>query len=127
MNRHKSAHNTDAVSLLTDLESFITQSKIIAFCFDSLINKSLSYIRLNNVNFLNLTIKSKPQDIKIRYLIEIDGKWKEYANNNFSQAFRTNTDYNIILIDAKLRAQANNEVLLIKYENNSIRDWFNFQ
>ena len=127
MNRHKSAHNTDADSLLTDLESFINQSKIIAFCFDCLLNKSLSYIRLNNPNFFNLTLKSKSQDIKIRYIIETTGKWKEYANNNLTRAFRTNIDYNIILNDAKLRAQSNNEVLLIKYENNSIRDWYNYQ
>lgn len=126
MNRHKSAHNTDADSLLTDLESFIDQSKIIAFCFDSLICKSFSYIRLNNVQFLNLSIKTKPQDIKIRYLNQSGGKWKEFANNNLSRAYRTSNDYNLILNEAKLRAQANNEVLLIKYENNSIRDWFNF-
>ena len=127
MNRHKSAHNTDADSLLTDLESFITQAKIIAFCFDTLIHKSLSYIRLNNTNFLNLSLKSKSQDIKIRYLIEINGKWKEFTNNNFTRAYRISTDYNLILRDSKLRAQANNEVLLVKNENNSIRDWFDFQ
>lgn len=127
MNRHKSAHNTDADSLITDLESFINQSKIIAFCFDCLLNKSLSYIRLNNSNFFNSTLKSKPQDIKIRYIVEITGKWKEYANNNLTRAYRTNIDYNIILNEAKLRAQSNNEVLLIKYENNSIRDWYNYQ
>lgn len=126
-NRHKSAHNTDADSLLTDLESFIDQSIIIAFCFDSLLCKSLSYIRLNNTSFLNLSLKTKPQDIKIRYLNEVAGKWKEFANNNLSRAYRTNNDYMIILNEAKLRAQANNEVLLIKFENNTIRDWYNFQ
>ncbi|OYZ00137.1 MAG: hypothetical protein B7Y37_11570 [Sphingobacteriia bacterium 28-36-52] len=127
MNRHKSAHNTDADSLLTDLESFIDQSKIIAFCFDSLICKSLSYIRSNNTNFLNLTLKTKPLDIKFRYLNEVSGKWKEFANNNFSRAFRSNSDYMTILNEAKLRAQSNNEVLLIKFESNAIRDWYNFQ
>jgi len=127
MNRHKSAHNSDADSLLTDLVSFIDQSKIIAFCFDSLICKSLSYIRLNNVNFLNLSLKTIPQDIKIRYLNEVAGKWKEFANNNLTRAYRSNGDYNIIFNEAKLRAQANMEVLLIKYENNAIRDWYNFQ
>lgn len=127
MNRHKSAHNTDADSLLTDLASFIDQSKIIAFCFDSLIDKSLSYIRLNNTNFLNLSLKTKAIDIKIRYLIEINGQWKEYSNNNFLRAYRTNLDYNTILAEAKLRAELNKEVLLIKYANNSIRDWFTYQ
>ncbi len=127
MNRHKSAHNSDAASLLTDLESFINQSKIIAFCFDTLLYKSLSYIRLNNPNFLNLTLKSRPQDIKIRYLIENTDKWKEYANNNLTRAYRSSNDYYTILNDAKLRAQSNNEVLLVKYENNSIKDWYNYQ
>lgn len=127
MNRHKSAHNTDSDSLLTDLESFIDQSKIIAFCIDSLICKSVSYIRFNNTNFLKLTLKTKPQDIKIRYLNEVSGKWKEFANNNFSRAYRSNNDYMTILNEAKLRAQSNNEVLLVKFENNAIRDWYNFQ
>jgi hypothetical protein len=127
MNRHKAAHNTDADSLLTDLENFINQSKIIAFCFDSLIDKSLSYIRLNNTNFLNLTLKTRPRDIKIRYLLEQNGQWKEYVNNNFSRAYRTNSDYNTILVDAKLRAQSHHEVLLIKYANNSIKDWYTYQ
>lgn len=126
MNRHKSAHNTDADSLLTDLESFIYQSKTIAFCFDSLINKSLSYIRLNDSNFLNGSLKTNPTNIKIRYLLEVDGKWKEYANNNFSRAFRVNQDYAIILNSAKLRAELAKEVLLIKYENNLIRDWYTY-
>ena len=76
---------------------------------------------------INLSLKSKSQDIKIRYLIEINGKWKEFTNNNFTRAYRISTDYNLILRDSKLRAQANNEVLLVKNENNSIRDWFDFQ
>jgi hypothetical protein len=126
-NRHKSAHNSNADSLLTDLESFIIQSKIIAFCFDSLLNKSFSYIRDNNANFLNGTIKTIPQDVKIRYIIETNGKWKEFQNNNFNRAYRTNTNYLQILIDAKSRAQRNKEVLLTKYENNLIKEWFTYQ
>jgi hypothetical protein len=126
MNRHKSAHNTDADSLLTDLESFIYQSKTIAFCFDALINKSLSYIRLNDSNFLNGSTKTDPTNIKIRYLLEVNGKWKEYVNSNFSRAFRVSQDYALILNSAKLRAELAKEVLLIKYENNLIRDWYTY-
>jgi hypothetical protein len=127
MNRHKSAHNSNADSLLTDLQSFISQSKIIAFCFDSLLNKSLSYIRLNNTNFLSGRIKTLPEDIKIRFVIESNGKWKEFQNNNLNRAYRTNSDYLQILNDAKLRAEINKEVLLTKYEDNSIREWFTNQ
>lgn len=126
-NRHKSAHNSNTDSLLTDLQSFITQSKIIAFCFDSLLNKSFSFIRLNNNDFLNGTIKTTQQAIKIRYIIESNGKWKEYQNNNFNRAFRTNSDYSLLLNEAKLRAELNKEVLLTKYEDNSIREWFTNQ
>jgi len=126
MNRHKSAHNTDADSLLTDLESFIVQSKTIAFCFDSLLNRSLAYIKQNNQSFLNTSLKTKPLDIKIRYLIEVNGSWKEYSNDNFSRAYRTNTDYETILQEAKLRATSNKEVLIVKYANNQIRDWFTY-
>jgi len=126
-NRHKSAHNSNTDSLLTDLQSFITQSKIMAFCFDSLLNKSLSYIRVNNTNFLNGTLKTLPESIKIRYIMQSNGKWKEFINNNFNRAFRTNTDYFQLLNEAKLRAEQNREVLLTKYEDNSIRDWYTYQ
>lgn len=126
-NRHKSAHNIDADSLLTDLESFIDQSKIIAFCFDSLLNKSMSYIRQNNQSFLNGTLKTMHQDLKIRYLIENNGNWKEYTSDSLSRAFRVNSNYDQILIEAKLRAESNREVLLVKYQNNRIRDWYTFQ
>lgn len=126
MNRHKSAHNIDANSLLTDLESFIDQSKIIAFCFDSLINKSLSYIKQNNLSFLSGTLKTIPKDLKIRYLIENNNIWKEYTNDSLTRAFRVSPNYDQILIEAKLRAESNKEILLIKNQNNRIRDWYIF-
>ena len=123
-NRHKAAHNTDTDSAMGDLMSFENQSKIIALCFDSLLSKSLSYIVSNNTSFLNLSIKTKHTDIKFRILRYTHSKWKEFTQRNPSRAFRTNVNYLAILNDAKIRAQANKEILIVKNEDNSIKDWF---
>lgn len=123
-NRHKAAHNTNTDSAMGDLMSFENQSKIIALCFDSLLSKSLSYIVSNNTHFLNLSIKTKHTDIKYRTLRFTNNKWKEFTQNNPSRAFRTNSDYLTILNEAKIRSQTNKEVLIIKNEDNTIKDWF---
>jgi hypothetical protein len=123
-NRHKAAHNTNTDSIMGDLINFENQSKIIAVCFDSLISKSLSYITSNNAAFLNLTLKTKATDIKYRTLRFSNGKWKEYIQNNNTKAFRINVDYATILNDSRARASSNKEVLIVKNEDNSIKDWF---
>ncbi|MDF2517447.1 MAG: hypothetical protein K0R59_2743 [Sphingobacterium sp.] len=125
-NRHKAAHNTNTDSAMNDLIDFENQSKIIAVCFDSLVSKSLSYIVSNNSSFLNSSLKTKPNDIKFRTIKYCDSVWKEYNQNNNSRAFRVNNDYNILLSQAKSRSQSNKEVLIIKNEDNSIKDWFIF-
>lgn len=123
-NRHKAAHNTNTDSAMGDLMSFENQSKIIALCFDSLLSKSLSYIVSNNRSFLSLTIKTKHTDIKFRILRYTNSKWKEFTQSNPYRALRTNVNYATILNDAKIRAQANKEILIVKNEDNSIKDWF---
>lgn len=125
-NRHKSAHNTTTDSAMVDLMNFENQSKIIALCFDCLLSKSLSYIISNDAQFLNLTLKTKPSEIKFRIIKFKDGKWKEYKQENLLKAYRVNINYLVLLNDAKLRSQANKEVLLVKNENDTIKDWFIF-
>lgn len=125
-NRHKAAHNTNTDSAMNDLINFENQSKIIAICFDSLVSKSLSYIVSNNSSFLNSSLKTKPNDIKFRTIKCCDSVWKEYNQNNSTRAFRVNNDYSTLLSQAKSRSQSNKEVLIIKNEDNSIKDWFIF-
>lgn len=125
-NRHKAAHNTNTDSAMVDLINFENQSKIIALCFDALISKSLSYLIENNKAFLNATLKTKPTDIKYRFIKYSDGKWKEFNQNNPKRAYRTNSDYNALLVQSKLRSQNGKEVLIIKNADNSIKDWFIF-
>lgn len=123
-NRHRAAHNTTTDSSMTELINFENQSKIIALCFDSLVSKSLSYIIANNTDFLNGTIKTRPNDIKYRTIKNISGNWKEFTQSNSTRAYRTNSDYNTLLAQAKVRAQGNKEILIVKNEDNSIKDWF---
>ncbi len=125
-NRHKSAHNSDTDSLLTDLQNFVNQAKVIAFCFDSLLNKSLSYIKSIDLNFLENRKKTLPGDLRLRFVLEDSAKWKEYSGS-FIRAFRVNSDYNTLLTQAKLRSQTNREILLVKSASNQIIDWFLYQ
>ncbi len=121
--RHKAAHNPNADSPLNDLTEFILQAKIIALGFDALISKSLKYIKDNNNDFLQGNLKVIPSHLKFRFLKNVDGKWKEYVGNN-TRAYRVNADLNTIINDSKIRARANNEILVIKPNDNSIKNWF---
>lgn len=121
--RHRAAHNPNSDAPLNDLTDFVLQAKIIALAFDALISKSLKYILDNNNTFLQGSLKTMPSHIKFRFLKYVDGKWKEYVGEN-TRAYRTNTDFNIILNDSKSRAQNNNEILVIKPSENSVKDWY---
>lgn len=125
-NRHKAAHNTTTDSAMTDLINFENQSKIIALCFDSLMSKSLAYIKTNNSDFLNGIKKTNSNDIRYRIIKNVNAIWKEFTQNNLTRAFRTNSNYSVLLNQAKNRAQINKEVLIIKNADNSIKDWYIF-
>jgi len=123
MRRHNSAHNAAADTPINDLTDFSNQSRIIAFCFDALISKSLHYILSNDLEFIEERKTTNPSDIKLRFLLNKDNRWKEFSQGS-SRAFRTNKDYNIILPDTKSRTLRNSETLLIKDASNKIIDWF---
>jgi RiboL-PSP-HEPN len=120
--RHRAAHNADAESLLPDLINFANDSRVIAFCFDVLLSKSITYIKSHNVDFLNSMLKTQQNHVKLRFLIEKDGFWKEYKLN-FSKAYRVNRDYQLLYHQALNRARMNNEYLLVKSQTNQILQW----
>ncbi len=120
--RHKAAHNPNADSPLNDLNDFVLQAKIIALGFDALISKGLKYIKDSNIDYLQGRLKVVPSQLKFRFLKFVDGKWKEYVGNS-SKAYRTNTDYNSIINESITRATNKNEILIIKPNANTIKDW----
>ncbi|MBL4782282.1 MAG: hypothetical protein JKX92_08575 [Porticoccaceae bacterium] len=122
--RHKAAHNTNAESLLTDLQDYVSQSCVIAFAFDALISHSLMQINVLNTDFLNENIKTTFDDLSFRFVLEGNNQWKEYKGNS-SRAYRVNNILADLLTDAEARAIHNKEFLLIKSKNNQIIDWKN--
>lgn len=122
--RHKAAHNTSADSLLSELQSYVSQSSVIAFSFDILITKSLMQICSLNSDFLNCTIKTEFEDLEFRFVLEKTNNWKEYKGNS-SRAYRVNNTFTDLLTGAEDRAILHREFLLIKSKNNQILNWKN--
>ncbi len=50
------------------LQEYVSQSKVIAFAFDVLISKSLSYIKNNNADFLQGELKTNFDNLSFRFL-----------------------------------------------------------
>lgn len=120
--RHKAAHNTNADSLLTDLQNYVSEAKVIAFAFDSLISQSLIHIKNLNTDFLNETIKTEFNQLSFRFILEVGTKWKEFRNNS-TRAFRVKDTLIEIQGNAETRAISNKEILVVKSSNNQIIDW----
>lgn len=120
--RHKAAHNADADSLLTDLQNFVSEARVIAFAFDSLISQSLKHIKNLNTDFLNESYKTNFNQLSFRFIIEVGNKWKEYKENS-TRAYRVKNTLDDIIVDAERRAITNDEILIIKSINNQIIDW----
>lgn len=120
--RHSAAHDSNADSLLVDLQSYVTQSRVIAFGVDTLITQSLRQIKNNNINFLNGSVRTAVNQLSFRYIVQEDDKWKEKKTLT-GRAYRIKFTLDEILPQSQIRAKNNNEILLIKASNNQILDW----
>lgn len=120
--RHRAAHDASADSLLTDLQDYVSEARVIAFAFDSLISQSLIHIKNLNTDFLNETISTEFNQLSFRFILEEGNKWKEYRSNSI-RAFRVKDTLYEIQGDAETRAISNKEFLIIKSSNNQIIDW----
>ncbi len=125
LRRHSAAHDASADTPIIDLIEFSSQARILAFCFDGLISKSLHYIQSNDNEFIEGGKKTTASDIKIRELNKVDGKWKEFTYSK-KRAIKADVDYNSILPVSIKRAKTKQELLLIKDEKNTIVNWFTF-
>jgi hypothetical protein len=121
--RHKAAHNVAADSLLIDLQDFVTQAKVIALGFDSLLTRSLKFIANNDVDFLNETKNIELNHLKFRFILEKDGRWKEYSSTS-TRAVKTESSLSNLQAQALTRARNNNEILVIKSASNQLIDWY---
>lgn len=121
--RHKAAHNAAADSLLIDLQDFVNQSKVIALGFDCLLSKSLKFIASNDSDFLNENKNVELADLKFRYILHRDGKWKEYSTLTSTRAVKADVSLPALQSLSIVRAQNNNEILVVKSASNQLIDW----
>lgn len=120
--RHNAAHDANAESLLTDLQNYVSQSKVIAFGFDALLSKSLKHIKDNNIKFLKEEMKTNFNQLEFRFLIEQNGKWKEFSKKS-KKAFKVKPLYSDLFNDAFSRSKINGEILIIKTVDNQLVNW----
>lgn len=122
MRRHTAAHNAAADSLLTDLQQYATQAKVIALSFDLLLSRSLKFIQANDQDFLAERKKVQFTHLKFRSILEKDGKWKEYSEG-IPRAVKVEADLLILRPLSIARAKSGNEILYIKSASNNLIDW----
>lgn len=120
--RHKAAHNAAADSLYTELQEFVSQAKVIALGFDSLLSKSLNHIENNNVSFLSERTKTEFNQLKFRFIIEDNGRWKEFRPT-ITRAIKVERLLSALRPAALVRARNNKEILIIKSARNQLIDW----
>jgi hypothetical protein len=120
--RHSAAHNADANSPISDLIDYDNQSRILAFCFDSLISRSVKFIKDRDAAFLGDTKKTNDSHVKIRYIIQHGTTWKEYSDSSV-RAVKVEPDLNVLIPQSLSRARSNGEILLVKSTTNKIINW----
>lgn len=121
--RHKAAHVASASIPERDLQDFVNESYGIAAAFDVLISEGLKKIQLRSIDHLKGQKVLKSADIKLRFLRNSQGKWKELSEGK-SRAYRTAPDLNLLESQAILRANSNNEYLFVFDEKGKLKEWF---
>jgi hypothetical protein len=123
MRRHRAAHNAAADSLLPDLQEFVTHAKVIAMAFDSLLSRSLKFIDSNDADFLSGKKNTEFSHLKFRFVLEKDGKWKEFRQGA-KRAVKADNELGVVQRAALFRSKNNGEILIIKSASNKLIDWF---
>lgn len=121
--RHKAAHAAHSNTPINDLIQYIPEAIGIAVSFDSLLTKTLFYIRKHNTKYLKGQLIIDDTLIKLSFIKLENGDWK-YKRENKIKAIRKNKDKSMLIADIIILAQSNEETLIIYDENNIVVDWF---
>lgn len=120
--RHAAAHNPSANSLWQDIKDFLKDSKSIAFAFDSLCNRSYTYVQNHNSDFLNGTTKTKHSDISVRQLRLENNRWKEFPPNA-ARAYRSHPDFQTGYSAAYSRSRQHGQYLVQLENIGELKNW----
>lgn len=120
--RHSAAHDPNCDALLSDLIQFTKDSKAIALGFDILLTKSLEQINLPNNTLISGSDKISDTDFDFRFVIETNGTWKEFRDTS-KRSLNNSFSLNDAIRKAKIKANQNNEIIIIKNSSNEIINW----
>lgn len=123
--RHKAAHVAHASTLPSELRQYIKEAYAVAVSFDTLISHALHKMKLKDVLYLD---SSNPKritdaDINFRFIKFENNKWKEFANESSSKAYRSNIDFSDLHTGAKNRAISQIQTLISMDTNGLIKQW----
>lgn len=120
--RHKAAHVAHSNTPINDLSQYVSEAYGIAIAFDSLITKALTHIRRHNANYLAGNLIIDQSFIRLSFIKYENGTWK-YKRENNNRSIKNDNDKATLIAWVIIRAQANEETLVIYDETNNITDW----
>ncbi len=120
--RHKAAHVAHSNTPINDLNQYVSEAYGIAIGFDSLITKALTHIRRHNANYLTGNLIIDQSFIKLSFIKYENGTWK-YKRENNTRSIKNDNDKATLIAWVIIKAQANEETLVIYDESNNITDW----
>jgi hypothetical protein len=115
--RHSSAHDPNANSLFSDLVDFQKQVRSFAFTFDALLSTGFKHIVFGS------RAKVNDNSIVFRYLVEVNGYWKELPSAN-GRPISKSMNYQAMFSVASSRARRFDRVLVVKDQFGELVDWF---
>lgn len=122
LRRHKAAHVAGADTPPTDIKQFVKEAFAIAITFDALLSKAIQKLIENDDDFLRNGIKLGSNNIKVRTIRFIDGKWKEYKGDS-PRAFRASADLDYLSREARRRALVSKELIVEFDESGLVSRW----
>lgn len=120
--RHKAAHVAGVDTPPIDLKQFVKDAFAIAITFDALLSKAIQKLLENNDDYIRNDVKLNANDVKIRTIKFVDGKWKEYKGNSI-RAYRVSSQFDSLANDARHRAQVNKELIIEFDESGIVSYW----
>jgi hypothetical protein len=120
--RHKAAHVAHSNTPINDLSQYVFEAFGIAISFDSLITKALTQIKRHNPIYLLGNLNIDRTFIKLSFIKYENGVWK-YKRENNGRSIKNSIDKTALIAWVIIKAQRNEETLIIYDEANNITDW----
>jgi hypothetical protein len=121
--RHDAAHDASAQIQYSQLESFQKEAVAICLCFDALISRAVRLILDRDRE--HIIEKRRPvsaQTVKIRLIVLVDGKFKEYIPNK-SRAESVSASLEDALNKVSPKARLANECIVFRDQQGRPESW----